>query len=93
MAKAGRPVPELAEELEIGKGLIYQWLRQDAAGAKLGGKDEGDAAAGGSTEDVAAELRRLRKQVAELELDNAILKKAAIILGSDPQPPAKRKTT
>ena len=38
----------------------------------------------------ADELRRLRREVANLKLENDILKKAAVILGARPQPGAAR---
>jgi transposase-like protein len=39
--------------------------------------------------DEAAELRRLRRENAHLLMENDILKKAAVILGTQPQPQAK----
>ena len=39
---------------------------------------------------VADELRLLRRQVADLQLENDILKKAAVILGTKPQPRSGR---
>jgi transposase len=82
LADHGRPVSELAQEFEVSAGLIHTWRRNASQQAQLG---SGGAGAGGD-QDVADELRRLRRQVAELQLDNDILKKAAVILGSKPQP-------
>jgi len=56
----GKPVTEVAEELEIGSGVLYRWMR------------------------------RLRREVANLKLENDILKKAAVILGTKPQSSAAR---
>ena len=56
----GKPVPEVAEDLEIGTSILYGWVR------------------------------RLRREVANLKLENDILKKAAVILGARPQPEAAR---
>ena len=53
----GKPVPEVAEDLEIGTSILYG---------------------------------RLRREVANLKLENDILKKAAVILGTRPQPGAAR---
>ena len=89
LAQAGRPVSELAADLEVGSDLLYRWIRESgnrtgaiAEGAQLGG--EPDRAAG--EEGAAAEQRSLRAQVARLSRENDILKKAAVILGTDPQP-------
>ena len=37
-----------------------------------------------------AELRRLRREITHLKLENDILKKAAVILGTKPQPSLAR---
>ena len=82
----GKPVPEVAEELGIGSSILYGWVRKEAGAAQLG--REGLRAVG--EEPAADELRRLRREVANLKLENDILKKAAVILGTKPQPGAGR---
>jgi transposase len=74
----GKPVPEVAEELGIGTSILYRWVRA----AQLG--SGGHRAVGEEAE--ADELRRLRRENANLKLENDILKKAAVILGTKPQP-------
>jgi len=86
----GRPVPEVAAELGIGTSILYRWTlaqRQGEQGtpAQLGG---GVQRAVGEL-DEAAELRRLRKENAQLLMENDILKKAAVILGTHTQPQSK----
>ena len=78
----GKPVPEVAEELGIGTSILYGWVRQKAQPAQLG--SEGLRVAG--EEPAAHELRRLRRENVHLRLENDILKKAAVILGTKPQP-------
>jgi len=78
----GKPVPAVAEELEIGTSILYGWMRKGAQPAQLG--SEGLRA--GGEEPVADELRRLRREITTLKLENDILKKAAVILGTRPQP-------
>src|SRR6188768_458708 len=76
----GKPVLEVAEELEIGSSLLYGWIQKkksDGAG-HLG--SEGLRA--GGEEPAADEVRWLRREVANLKLENDILKKAAVILGT-----------
>jgi transposase len=84
LVRLGKSVPQVAEELGIGTSVLYRWTeaqRQDAAPAQLGG---GVQRAVGEM-DAAAELRRLRHENAHLRLENDILKKAAVILGTQPQ--------
>jgi transposase len=90
LVSLGRPVPDVAQELGIGTSILYRWTqsqRQDAESspAQLGGVVQ--RAVGELDE--AAELRRLRKDNAQLLMENDILKKAAVILGTHTQPQSK----
>ncbi len=82
----GKPVPEVAEDLGIGTSILYGWVRHHSQPAQLGSK--GLRAVGEEPE--ADELRRLRREIAHLKLENDILKKAAVILGTRPQPAPAR---
>jgi len=84
LADLGRPVSELAEEFGVDSGLIHTWRRK----AKAPGQPQLGSGAAGAVGDqgVADELRLLRRQVADLQLENDILKKAAVILGTKPHP-------
>jgi transposase len=75
----GKPVAEVAEDLQITSNLLYTWRNQ--AKSSQGGS------AGPNAEGVQSEadaLRALRREVALLRSENDILKKAAIILGTSP---------
>ena len=74
----GKPVKEVARDLGISEGVLYEWVRKGSQAAQLG--SEGLRA--GGEEPAADELRRLRRENANLKLENDILKKAAIILGT-----------
>jgi transposase len=76
----GKPVSEVAHDLGISEGVLYGWVRKGSQAAQLG--SEGLRAVG--EEPVADELRRLRREIAHLKLENDILKKAAVILGTNP---------
>ena len=78
LVDAGKPVAEVAQDLEISEGGLYAWVRQSAQPAQLG--SAGLRAVG--EEPAADELRRLRRENANLKLENDILKKAAVILGT-----------
>ena len=78
----GKPVAVVAEDLSLSQGVLYAWLRKGAKSAELG--SAGPRAVGERPE--ADELRRLRRENANLKLENDILKKAAVILGTKPQP-------
>ena len=81
LAGLGKPVPDVARDLGISEGVLYGWVRKNAQAAQLG--SEGQRA--GGEEPAADELRRLRRENANLKLENDILKKAAVILGTKPQ--------
>jgi transposase len=81
LVRLGKPVSEVAQELNIGDSILYAWVRKSDKPSQLGSgsqRAEGDAA---ETD----ELRRLRREIAHLKLENDILKKAAVILGTSPQ--------
>ena len=86
MVNLGRTVPEVAEELGIGTSILYRWALAAAPSSQLVG---GVQRAGGELGD-ADELRRLRKHNAHLLMENDILKKAAVILGTPPPSRAAR---
>jgi transposase len=82
----GKPVPEVAAELEIGTSILYGWIRKGSQPGHLG---SGGLQAVG--EPPAADvLPWLRRENARLKLENDILKKAAVILGTRPLPEAVR---
>ena len=82
LLRTGKPVSELAEELCLSTDLLYRWRR----GAQVG--SEGTRAVDERSE--ADDLRALRRENAQLRMENDILKKAAIILGTkSPQNSAK----
>lgn len=75
LVQSGKPVSQVAAELEIRSNMLYRWVNQ------LGDASDNSQA----SSDPAGELRRLQRQIAELKMENAILKKAAVILGTNPQ--------
>ena len=77
-----RTVREIAQELGVNHNTLYGWViaeRKKAAPAPAGRR--GRPASGGGGDELSAEerdeLKRLRKQVAELQLEKEILRKAA----------------
>lgn len=86
LVNLGKPVMEVAQELEIGSSILYGWVSKGAQSRQLG---SGGVRAVGE-EPVADELPRLRREILTLKLENDILKKAAVILGTRPQQSAAR---
>ena len=78
LVNLGKPVSEVAQDLEISEGVLYSWVRKDSQEAQPG---SAGPRAGGELP-AADELRRLRRENANLKLENDILKKAAVILGT-----------
>ena len=68
---SGRPIAEVARSLSISEGTLWNWVRADRDAA------ERDADPDALTESERDELKRLRRQVVELETDNEILRRAA----------------
>jgi transposase len=77
----GRPVVELAEELCVSANLLYSW-KSSSQGTRVG--SGGDQAVGENA--AADDTRALRRENALLRQENEIFKKAAVILGTKPQP-------
>ncbi len=74
LLRTGKPVSELAEELCVSNDLLYRWKRETQVGS------EGMRAVGERSG--ADDLRALLRENAQLRMENDILKKAAIILGT-----------
>ena len=84
----GKPVKEVARDLALSEGVLYEWVRK--AGAPFASPESGGPPAAAGASSGAEELRRLRRENAHLKLENDILKKAAVILGTKPQSCAGR---
>lgn len=69
LAALGKPVPEVAEDLGIGSSILYGWVRREVQPTQLGSR----GLRAGGEEPEADELRRLRREVANLKLVNDIL--------------------
>jgi len=84
LVDTGKPISEVAEELGVSSDLVYRWRRErerqvGSAGTRAVGERPG-----------ADDLPALLRENARLRVENDILKKAAIILGTkSPQNAAK----
>ena len=87
LQSSGRPIKQVARELGVNVNSLRTWrnriLGQSASSCV---RAVGDGArTGASAEDLAAEIKRLKKENEYLRRQREILKKAASILGEDPQ--------
>jgi transposase len=72
----GKPVADVARDLEVSSNLLYNWRQQSqSVQGGVGQQAEGELSE-------ADTLRALRRENARLQAENEILKKAAIILGT-----------
>lgn len=76
MLESGRPTTHVARELGLGEQLLGRWVKQYRARPV--------EAIGELDEDERAELKRLRREVAQLRKDNEFLGKAAAFFESKP---------
>ncbi len=74
LEETGRPVAEVARELKVSEGSLWRWRKQYGRGEEetLSPSD-------------AAELRRLRREVAILQQERDFLKKAAAYFANPSQ--------
>ena len=84
LVELGKSVPDVARDLEISDGGLSGWVGVGSTGAPLGCYGQGVPQTG-YAEPAADVLRRLRRENVHLKLENDILKKAAVILGTKPQ--------
>lgn len=71
----GRPIAEVARELNLGATLLGRWVKKER-------ERTGDGPAADLDADERAELDQLRKEIAELKMDNEFLGKAAAFFAS-----------
>jgi transposase len=81
LVRLGKAAQDVAEELGIGSGILYKWVAAASGMAEGEGMEEAAEA---------KELQSLRRENARLKLENDILKKAAVILGTQFPPSAGR---
>ena len=75
----GRTIAAVAREIGVGEQLLGRWVHAERA--KTGGGLEGPLGL-----DERTELERLRREVAELRMDNEFLGKAAAFFASKQNP-------
>ena len=76
LVKEGRSAAQVANDLGVHSASVYNWVRQAAV-------DAGGGPKGALTTDEKAELAALRKEVRVLQMERAILKKAAAFFAKE----------
>ncbi|MDG0889668.1 transposase [Acholeplasma manati] len=71
--QTGKPVTQLSKEYDIATQSIYKWIKETNTTGSFKTNDNLTAEQ--------KELKALRKRTAELEMENDILKQAALIMG------------
>lgn len=80
--ESGRPIAHVAQDLGVHKEALRSWVRQARA-------DRGELP-GVLTSEEREELKRLRKENAELRRANAILKDASVYFATELDPTRRR---
>jgi transposase-like protein len=84
---SSKSIAQICRDFNISASQFYAWktkilgCRETAPSSKIGPNSSGEP----SLVDLADEVRRLRKELAQSHRREDILKKAALILGTDPQ--------
>lgn len=71
--KSGKPMKILIEEYKISKSVIYKWVKNFETSGSFKAKD--------NRSNQENELIDLRKKLRQVEMENDILKQAALIIG------------
>lgn len=71
--QSGKQASVLAREYDIGVQTVYKWIKEASTTGSFKTND--------NLSDEQKELKALRKRTAELEMENDILKQAALIMG------------
>ena|SRR5688572_22124116 len=74
---SGKSIREIARDLDLTETNVREWVR------KADGVGETTTVNGQATEDLRAELQRAQKRIRELEMERAILKKAAAFFAKE----------
>jgi transposase len=74
--EGGKSAAEVCHDHDLHNSSVYEWLRQADV-------DAGEGPTGALTTAEREELSRLRKQVRELEMERAFLKKAAAFFAKE----------
>jgi transposase len=77
LASPQRTVAEIAKELGLNRETLRQWVKAEREACTPGAGRDRRTDNGQLSTDEREELKRLRKQVAELQLEKDILRKAA----------------
>lgn len=87
LRSSGRPVSQVARELGVNVNSLRAWRNRilGQSGGESFGAVGDKGRAGASAEELLAEIKKLERENEYLRRQREILKKAASILGEDPQ--------
>ena len=77
-----KPVTQICKEFDISYGTFYAWKNEILGSSD--NQNDNEEVSESSKQEIANEIRQLRKELAAAKRREEILKKAAIILGEAP---------
>lgn len=83
IVEEGLSVPALAKSLKIHETMLYRWVRKAAAHTTPKAARETGAVGAVVRETLDEEVKRLRRENAQLRMEKAILKKAAAFFAKE----------
>lgn len=83
VARGDKSIPEIEQDLGLTKGIVYRWVERYGGGLEDAGIRQGGHDHPANLQEAEAEIRRLKKALAQAEEEREVLKKAVRIFSRE----------
>jgi transposase len=83
VARGDKSIPEIEQDLGLTKGIVYRWVERYGGGLEDNGTGQAGREHPVNLREAEAEIRRLKKALAQAEEERDILKKAVRIFSRE----------